>query len=88
MTRSSSPSATRPRPWAPARVRMCQLAAIRLMADETGQSLGGGGHHHRAARRGHSVPMGALAGRPFEPAKRSSIHGRSPGGGRDRDVGG
>jgi sarcosine oxidase, subunit alpha len=24
----------------------------------------------------HAVPMGALAGRPFEPAKRSSIHGR------------
>src|SRR3569833_2811266 len=23
-----------------------------------------------------SVPMGALAGRPFEPAKRSAIHGR------------
>ncbi|HEX6621636.1 MAG TPA: 2Fe-2S iron-sulfur cluster-binding protein, partial [Solirubrobacteraceae bacterium] len=59
----------------PCQGRMCQLPAVRLMAQETGQDL---------ARVGtttprppwSAVPLGALAGRPFEPAKRSAIHPR------------
>ena len=54
---------------------MCQLTAIRLMASETGQSLEQVGTT-TARPPWHAVPMGVLAGRPFEPAKRSSIHGR------------
>ena len=54
---------------------MCQLPAIRLMAKETGQSLEEVGTT-TARPPWVSVPMGILAGRPFEPAKRSSIHGR------------
>jgi sarcosine oxidase, subunit alpha len=59
----------------PCQGRMCQLPAIRLMADETGQSLEDVGTT-TARPPWQAVPMGALAGRPFEPAKRSSIHGR------------
>jgi sarcosine oxidase subunit alpha len=59
----------------PCQGRMCQLPAIRLMAQETGQSLEQVGTT-TARPPWHAVPMGALAGRPFEPAKRSSIHGR------------
>jgi sarcosine oxidase subunit alpha len=59
----------------PCQGRMCQLPAIRLMADETGQSLEEVGTT-TARPPWQAVPMGALAGRPFEPAKRSSIHGR------------
>lgn len=59
----------------PCQGRMCQLPAIRLIARETGQSLGEVGS--TAARPPWStVPLGALAGRPLEPAKRSSIQGR------------
>jgi sarcosine oxidase, subunit alpha len=59
----------------PCQGRMCQLASIRLMAQETGQSLEAVGT--TTARPPYtSVPMGVLAGRPFEPAKRSSIHNR------------
>ena len=54
---------------------MCQLPAVRLMAEETGQSLEQVGTT-TARPPWHAVPMGALAGRPFEPAKRSAIHGR------------
>src|SRR5690348_4221529 len=54
---------------------MCQLASVRLMARETGQSLADVGT--TTARPPYvSVPMGILAGRPFQPAKRSAIHGR------------
>ena len=59
----------------PCQGRMCQLPAIRLMAKETGQSLEQVGTT-TARPPWVSVPMGVLAGRPFEPAKRSSIHGR------------
>jgi sarcosine oxidase subunit alpha len=59
----------------PCQGRMCQLASVRLMAQETGQSLQTVGT--TTARPPYvSVPMGVLAGRPFQPAKRSAIHGR------------
>jgi sarcosine oxidase subunit alpha len=54
---------------------MCQLPAISLMSRETGQSLCDVGTT-TARPPWVSVPMGVLAGRPFEPAKRSAIHGR------------
>jgi sarcosine oxidase subunit alpha len=59
----------------PCQGRMCQLAAIRQLAAATGlepQQLGA----TSARPPWSSVPLGALAGRPIEPAKRSSIHGR------------
>jgi sarcosine oxidase, subunit alpha len=59
----------------PCQGRMCQLAAVRQMASETGLSLADVGTT-TARPPWHAVPMGVLAGRPFEPAKRSSIHGR------------
>jgi sarcosine oxidase, subunit alpha len=59
----------------PCQGRMCQLPAVRQMASETGQSLEQVGTT-TARPPWHAVPMGALAGRPFEPAKRSAIHGR------------
>ena len=59
----------------PCQGRMCQLPAVRLMAQETGQSLAQVGTT-TARPPWHAVPLGALAGRPFEPAKRSAIHGR------------
>ena len=59
----------------PCQGRMCQLPAVRLMAHETGQSLEEIGTT-TARPPWHAVPMGALAGRPFEPAKRSAIHAR------------
>jgi sarcosine oxidase, subunit alpha len=59
----------------PCQGRMCQLPAVRLMAKETGQSLEEVGTT-TARPPWHAVPMGALAGRPFEPAKRSAMHGR------------
>jgi sarcosine oxidase subunit alpha len=54
---------------------MCQLPAVRLMSKETGESLESVGTT-TARPPWSTVPMGALAGRPFEPAKRSPIHGR------------
>jgi sarcosine oxidase subunit alpha len=65
----------------PCQGRMCQLPAVRLMAKETGQSLEEVGTT-TARPPWVTVPMGALAGRPFEPAKRSAIHARH------RDLGG
>jgi sarcosine oxidase, subunit alpha len=59
----------------PCQGRMCQLPAVRLMAKETGTSMADVGTT-TARPPWHAVPMGALAGRPFEPAKRSSIHAR------------
>ena len=59
----------------PSQGRMSQLASIRAMAAETGQSLGEVGIT-TARPPWSTVPMGALAGRPFEPAKRSSMHQR------------
>jgi sarcosine oxidase, subunit alpha len=59
----------------PCQGRMCQLPAVRQMAQETGQPLAEIGTT-TSRPPWHAVPMGALAGRPFEPAKRSAIHGR------------
>jgi sarcosine oxidase subunit alpha len=58
----------------PCQGRMCQLSAIRLMSAETGQGLQQIGTT-TARPPWSTVPLGALAGRPIEPAKRSSIHG-------------
>ncbi len=59
----------------PCQGRMCQLHAIRLTAAETGQSLDEVGTT-TARPPWSTVPLGVLAGRPFEPAKRSSIQPR------------
>ena len=59
----------------PCQGRMCQLPSIRLMARDTGRTLAEVGGT-TARPPWSSVPLGALAGRPIEPAKRSSIHGR------------
>jgi len=59
----------------PCQGRMCQLASVRTMASETGQELEQVGTT-TARPPWSTVPLGALAGRPIEPAKRSSIHGR------------
>jgi sarcosine oxidase subunit alpha len=59
----------------PCQGRMCQLPSIRLLALETGERLEDVGTT-TARPPWVAVPMGVLAGRPFEPAKRSSIHGR------------
>jgi sarcosine oxidase subunit alpha len=57
----------------PCQGRMCQLPAARLIARETGQQLESVGTT-TARPPWSSVPMGALAGRPIEPAKRSVLH--------------
>jgi sarcosine oxidase subunit alpha len=59
----------------PCQGRMCALPSIRLMAEETGQTLEEVGTP-TARPPWSTVPMGALAGRPIEPSKRSSIHAR------------
>jgi sarcosine oxidase, subunit alpha len=59
----------------PSQGRHSQLASIRALAAVTGRSLGDVGIT-TARPPWSTVPMGALAGRPFEPAKRSSVHNR------------
>jgi sarcosine oxidase, subunit alpha len=59
----------------PCQGRMCQLATARVLAEETGQSLEDVGTT-TARPPWSTVPLGALAGRPFEPAKRTPIHAR------------
>ncbi len=59
----------------PSQGRFSQLASIRALGAHTGLTLGEVGMT-TARPPWVSVPMGVLAGRPFEPAKRSSIHGR------------
>jgi sarcosine oxidase, subunit alpha len=59
----------------PCQGRMCQLPAGRLLAAATGQRLQDVGLT-TARPPWSTVPMGALAGRPFEPAKRSPMHQR------------
>jgi sarcosine oxidase subunit alpha len=62
----------------PCQGRMCQLPSVRLMAQETGQSLGDVGTT-TARPPWVSVPMGILGGggwAPRQPGKRSSIHDR------------
>jgi sarcosine oxidase subunit alpha len=59
----------------PSQGRHSSLALARLMAEETGLDLGTVGQT-TARPPWTPVPMGILAGRPIDPAKRSSIHGR------------
>ena len=59
----------------PSQGRFSQLGAVRVLASHTGQTLDGVGLT-TARPPWSTVPMGALAGRPFEAAKRSSIHAR------------
>ncbi len=59
----------------PCQGRMCQLASIRQTAEHTGIEVAEVGLT-TARPPWSTVPMGAMAGRPFEPAKRSAIHGR------------
>jgi sarcosine oxidase subunit alpha len=59
----------------PSQGRFSQLASIRALGAHTGLTLGEVGMT-TARPPWVSVPMGVLAGRPFEPAKRSAIHGR------------
>jgi sarcosine oxidase subunit alpha len=65
----------------PCQGRMCQLNSARQMADDTGAAVEQVGLT-TARPPWSSVPIGALAGRPFEPAKRSAVHGRQ------RELGG
>jgi sarcosine oxidase subunit alpha len=59
----------------PCQGRMCQLAAVRQTAAHTGIEVADVGLT-TARPPWSTVPLGALAGRPFEPAKRSAVHGR------------
>ena len=59
----------------PCQGRMCQLASIRKMAEDTDTTVEEVGLT-TARPPWSSVPMGAMAGRPYEPAKRSAVHGR------------
>jgi sarcosine oxidase, subunit alpha len=59
----------------PCQGRMCHAAAAQLMAQETGQTLDEIGST-TARPPWQAVPLGAFAGRPFEPAKRTLIHAR------------
>ena len=65
----------------PTQGRFSQLPSVRALAAATGTDVGEVGLT-TARPPWISVPMGVLAGRPFEPAKRSSIHARH------RDLGG
>jgi sarcosine oxidase subunit alpha len=57
----------------PCQGRMCQLPAARLIARESGEELASVGTT-TARPPWSAVPLGALAGRPIEPAKRSALH--------------
>jgi sarcosine oxidase subunit alpha len=59
----------------PCQGRMCQLASARLLALETGRTTAEVGLT-TARPPWAAVPLGVLAGRPFEPAKRSPMHAR------------
>jgi sarcosine oxidase subunit alpha len=59
----------------PSQGRFSQIPAARVLAAETGLDLGTVGLT-TARPPWSTVPLGALAGRPFEPAKRSAIHRR------------
>jgi sarcosine oxidase, subunit alpha len=59
----------------PCQGKLCQHMAVGCLARETGESSVAVGTT-TARPPWSSVPLGALAGRPFEPAKRSAIHGR------------
>ena len=59
----------------PCQGRMCQLASIRKMAEHKDEPLDEVGLT-TARPPWSSIPMGMMAGRPFEPAERSAVHGR------------
>jgi sarcosine oxidase subunit alpha len=59
----------------PCQGRMCQLASVRQTAAHTGTDVADVGLT-TARPPWSTVPLGVLAGRPFEPAKRSAVHGR------------
>jgi sarcosine oxidase, subunit alpha len=59
----------------PTQGRFSQLPSVRALAAATGTDVGDVGLT-TARPPWVAVPLGALAGRPFEPAKRSSIHAR------------
>ena len=59
----------------PSQGRFSQLASIRALGAHTGLTVAEVGMT-TARPPWVSVPLGVLAGRPFEPAKRSAIHGR------------
>jgi sarcosine oxidase subunit alpha len=59
----------------PSQGRFSQLAAARVLGEVTGMPIAEVGLT-TARPPWTTVPMGVLAGRPYEPAKRSSIHGR------------
>ena len=65
----------------PSQGRFSQLASIRALGAHTGLTVAEVGMT-TARPPWVSVPMGVLAGRPFEPAKRSAIHGRQ----REQDA--
>lgn len=67
----------------PSQGRFSQLPAARVLARATGTDLGTVGLT-TARPPWQTVPLGALAGRPFEPAKRSALHDRHRG--RNADV--
>jgi len=59
----------------PSQGRFSQLASVRALGEATGMTLGDVGLT-TARPPWTPVPLGALAGRPFEAARRSSIHAR------------
>jgi sarcosine oxidase subunit alpha len=59
----------------PCQGRMCQLNAAHALAAQTGEGLAAVGLT-TARPPWVTVPLGVLAGRPFEPAKRSPLHAR------------
>jgi sarcosine oxidase subunit alpha len=59
----------------PSQGRFSQLASVRVLADATSMTPEAVGMT-TARPPWSTVPMGALAGRPFEAAKRSALHGR------------
>jgi sarcosine oxidase subunit alpha len=59
----------------PSQGRFSQIAAARVLGRATGTDLAAIGLT-TARPPWQTVPLGVLAGRPFEPAKRSSLHGR------------
>jgi sarcosine oxidase subunit alpha len=59
----------------PSQGRFSQLPAARVIARGTGLDLGAVGLT-TARPPWQTVPLGVLAGRPFEPAKRSALHDR------------
>ena len=65
----------------PSQGRFSQLPAARVLARATGIDLGAVGLT-TARPPWQTVPLGVLAGRPFEPAKRSALHDRH----RDRSA--